>query len=518
MFRWIAGCLVFLVCQTAFAADDFAFKAAYGPYLTGFKVLQLHDPSRSYRDGTDAITGETVPGPSERPIQALIWYPASSPGRPLIYADYLDLAGNEDRFDLDKAQASRIAQAALREWVADGASPAEVVRIRAEPVRATGDAPPAHGAFPLIIYAPSDSSSASENDVLCEYLASHGYVVIASPSHGAHVRYMTDGNLPNDLENTRAQAADIGFLIGFAHGLPDVDGSKVAVIGYSWGGMASTFAAVADSRIGALIDLDGSVRYFPKLLAAAPDVTPDRIHVPLLFFADQEDPLAPGKDSQPNSFIDRIHHADVTEIGLRKSTHDDLSADSLRFLDSTEHGGATADQRNESYAWVARYTLAFLDAVLKGDAGAKAFMAAAPSANHVPPGILAIQRRASQGPSASNAGFARALATHGFDRAIETYGAYAQAHPGFHLTPNTVDPWVSSLMNLARFRDAVDLARLGVHVAPESTDAWSELGMADEVANRSKDALGSYSHVLSLDPHNAFAIERIKVLKSTQGK
>jgi dienelactone hydrolase len=518
MLRWLVISLVCLACQTVFAADGFKFTAAYGPYPVGFKVVQLYDQSRSYRDGTDAITGESVPGPSERPIQTLIWYPAAAKGQPLIYDDYLDLAGNEDRFSLDKAQAGAIARPALHEWIVNGATPAEVARIRAEPVQATGNAPAAPGKFPLVVYAASDTSPAFENDVLCEYLASHGYVVIASPSHGAHVRYMTDGRIPQDLENTRAQAADIGFLIGYAHELPQVDGSKVGVVGYSWGGMASTFAAVADSRIRVLVDLDGSVRYFPKLLAAAPDITPDRIHVPLLFFADQEDPLAPGKDSRPNSFIARIHHADVTEIGLHKLMHDDLSADSLRFTDTSDHGGATAEQRNDSYGWVARYTLAFLDTHLKDDPSAKAFMAATPAANHVPPDAFAIQYRPSQGPSTSNAGFAQALAEHGFDHAVDTYAAYTRVHPDFHLTNDTLGPWIFSLMNLAKFHEAVDLARLGTHLYPKSADAWSELGITYEVANQPKDALESYTHALTLDVHNSLSARRLKVLKSDRGQ
>lgn len=518
MLRWVVVSLFCLACQTAFAVDGFKFTTAYGPYAVGFKVVQLYDPSRTYRDGADAITGEAVPGPSERPIQTLIWYPAAAKGRPLVYDDYLVLAGNEDRFSMDKAQASAIVQPTLREWIVNGAVPAEVTRIRAEPVQATGDATPASGAFPLIVYAASDTSPAFENDVLCEYLASHGYVVIASPSHGAHTRYMTDGRIPYDLENTRAQAADIGFLIGYAHELPYVDGSKVGVVGYSWGGMASTFAAVADSRIRVLVDLDGSVRYFPKLLAAAPDITPDRIHVPLLFFADQEDPLAPGKDSRPNSFIARIHHADVTEIGLRKLMHDDLSADSLRFTDATEHGGATAVQRNDSYGWVARYTLAFLDAHLKDDASAKAFMAATPVVNHVPPDTLAIQYRPSQGPGASYAGFAQALAEHGFDHAIESYADYTRVHPEFHLTTDTLDPWIFSLMNLAKLKEAIELARLGTHLNPRSADAWSELGVTYEVANQPKNALESYTRALAFDSHNSLAARRIRTLKSTQGQ
>jgi dienelactone hydrolase len=513
--RWMAVCIVLMVCQAAVAADRFRLTADYGPYDVGFKVVQQYDQSRSYRAGVDAVTGEVDHGPQGRPIQTLIWYPAAMPGRDLVYADYLHLGGSEDRFDLDGVQSQRVAEEALREYLPHGVRLEDIARVAAEPVHATGDAPLASGKFPLIVYASSDSSSAFENDSLCEYLASHGYVVIASPSHGAHVRYMTDGRIADDVENTRAQAGDISFLIGYAGSLTDVDPTKEGVVGFSWGGMASTFAAVADSRIHALVDLDGSVRYFPKVLAAAPEVTPNRINVPLLFFADREDPFAPGKDPRPNSFIAQIHHADVTEIGLQKLSHEDLSSDSLRFPDALDHDGTTVDERNDSYAWVARYTLAFLDGALKGDAAAKAFMAATPDANHVPSGTLSIQHRSSAGPSDSVAAFAQALAKNGFNRSIETYVAYTREHPGFHVGDDTFGAWFSSLSDLARANDAVDLCRLWTYVSPRSIDAWTHLGAAHEIANEQKAAMESYRQVLKLDSHNSVAEGRIRSLKLT---
>jgi dienelactone hydrolase len=518
MMRWIACCVVFFTCLSLNAEDGFKFTAEYGTYAVGFKVVRQYDQSRSYRAGFDAITGEPDHSPSGRPIQTLIWYPAAAPGNTLTYGDYLDLAGSEDRFDLDAAQSHAITKAVSREYLAIGISLADIARVRAEAVRATSGAPPIRGKFPLIIYAASDSSSAFENDSLCEYLASHGYVVIASPSHGAHVRYMTNEQMANDLENTRAQAADIGFLIGYAESLAQVDSTKIGLVGYSWGGMAGTFAAVADSRINALVFLDGSIRYFPKLIAAAPDVTPDRIHVPLLFFADQEDPLAPGKDSKPNSFIAKIHHADVTEIGLQKLSHNDLAADSLRLLSHAAHRHTSINKRSESYAWVARYTLAFLDSDLKSDAAARRFMAATPEANRVPPGTLSIQHRASNGPGASVASFAQALAKGGFDHAVEIHATYIRKHPDFSLTDDMFDAWTSSLWDLAKPEEAMQLCRLWVHLNPKSTEAWTRSGIANEMTDQPMPALDSYRHALMLDHHNQLAAARVQSLASGTSK
>jgi len=63
------------------------------------------------------------------------------------------------------------------------------------------------------IYAPSYSNVSWENVDLCEYLASHGYVVVAGPDMGK--RRAHDIRL---IGNQRA-GRDISFLIGYARSL-----------------------------------------------------------------------------------------------------------------------------------------------------------------------------------------------------------------------------------------------------------------------------------------------------------
>ena len=64
----------------------------------------------------------------------------------------------------------------LEAWLTEGMKP-----TFGKPLWAVRNAPLASGRFPVIIYAPSFSSVSWENADLCEYLASYGYVVIASP-------------------------------------------------------------------------------------------------------------------------------------------------------------------------------------------------------------------------------------------------------------------------------------------------------------------------------------------------
>lgn len=62
---------------------------------------------RVYRRTRAPVTGAPVSGERARPIQALIWYPASGKGTPMVYRDYVATIPTEDRFDLDGAQVKR---------------------------------------------------------------------------------------------------------------------------------------------------------------------------------------------------------------------------------------------------------------------------------------------------------------------------------------------------------------------------------------------------------------------------
>jgi dienelactone hydrolase len=134
----------------------------------------------------------------------------------------------------------------------------------------------------VIVYAPSVNAPSFENIEFCEYLASYGFVVIASPSMGASVRHMEV--TPTDAQ---AQAADILFLLQFAQTLKDANTKESAVVGYSWGGTGALLAAADGRHLRAMVALDGSFRY-----ASVQSVDPATYRIPLLFFSRGETPIA----------------------------------------------------------------------------------------------------------------------------------------------------------------------------------------------------------------------------------
>jgi hypothetical protein len=270
------------------------------------------------------------------------------------------------------------------------------------------EAKPADGHYPVLIYAPSDSSVAWENADLCEYLASHGYVVVASPSVGIATRDMTD-----NLDGTNAQARDISFLITYAKSLPDTDLSAVAVVSWSWGGISGLFASARDTRIDALVEMDGSMRYHPGLVKRAGDVHPERMNIPLLCFTrnvsfeDLENDDVPPADKVGPNVLNAWIHGDLLTVNMLGMAHPEFSSmfqrrESAQRFAENQVADYGREDANTSYAWVALYTLNFLDAYLKHEAWAKAFLKKTPAENGVPKHFMDFRSRPAQKPSGAN--------------------------------------------------------------------------------------------------------------------
>jgi pimeloyl-ACP methyl ester carboxylesterase len=379
---------VFAVSQTS----TFQFLQKPGPYPVGLKIVDQYDRSRAYlaspKDPSKSSVGEDA-----RPLQTLIWYPSlKSTGEPMTVGDYTRLAVTEVHFNAPDEKEDR--------W--------RSLTSFDIPLWAVREAKPAKGRYPVLIYAPSDSSVSWENADLCEYLASYGYVVLASPSMGVSTRDMTD-----DLDGINAQARDISFLITYATSLPDTDLSELAVVSWSWGGISSLFASARDPRIDALVEMDGSMRYYPGLVKRAGDVHPEQMTIPLLCFTrnmsleDLENDDAPPADKVGPNVLNAWIHGDLLTVNMLGMAHPAFSSmfqrreSAQRFA---ENQVADYERRdvNTSYAWVAFYTLNFLDVYLKHDASAKAFLKKTPAENGVPKHLMGIKFSPAQKPSDAN--------------------------------------------------------------------------------------------------------------------
>ena len=497
-----------LAATFAHATSGFSFSEKPGEFAVGFKVVQQYDETRTFLGRVDPVTGKPVTINRARPIQTLIWYPAAENGKRMRYGDYLALTGSEDRFDRSDEQINVVAESRLRDYVPPEMNAPTVAEIKEQSMWATQGASAVVRKFPVVVYAPSHNASAAENADMCEYLASHGYVVLASPSMGASSRWMM-----SDLADVEAQVGDIEFLVGYAATLVNADSSHLAVIGYSWGGISNVFAAAKDSRITALVGFDGGIRLVGKLVAAAKYVTPDRITVPYLYLASNSgsfEDLYRQKQDLSDDLLARLKYSDLYMVTLNPLVHYHFASEHLRFLSTHDPvvfpGEYSLQEIFQAYGWIARYTLAFLDSVLKNDSRALAFVTNTPTANGFPAHAVKVEVNRSTGLPPTRESLAAEIYRKGFSHADEVYADMKKRDPDFTLPPYEFADWIDDLLALDRKDDALQIGKLFAKTYADRPGPFERLGGL-YLANGDKAlARENFKRALAIDPSN----ERVK--------
>jgi len=181
--------LFYLILVIIFVSSSFGFcqDLVKGFYNVGFKYYKTYDKSRLYVMNEDTIS---------RPLLIHFWYPSNENIQKDRYSfmNYIDLISLRENFDKSFSEVegnsfnfvSAYAGFAKQHFGVDTSLTTQ--KILDYPVLAQYgvDRVLSTKKFPLIIYAPSNSKSAVQNHMICEYLASHGYLVIAVGSAGAN--------------------------------------------------------------------------------------------------------------------------------------------------------------------------------------------------------------------------------------------------------------------------------------------------------------------------------------------
>jgi dienelactone hydrolase len=278
-------------------ADDALAAQGYTPYLpeptgpcpVGTTSLWLTDTSRP---------DPWAVGVTARELMVSLWYPATpSDGR---RAQYMTPA--ESELQLTNRGITGVPPdmlSTVRTNAADGAEPAG----------------PQHS-LPLVVLSPGFTNPRSALTALAEDLASHGYVVAGiDHTYESYATAFPDGRVTTCLARqaprrdrgekvVAGRAADVCFVLGELTGTHPpwpgaalIDPSRMAMAGHSIGGAAAISAMLADSRIRAGIDMDGTT------WAPIPDGGLPR---PFLFLGKQasytpgrQSPGMPGKPGGP---------------------------------------------------------------------------------------------------------------------------------------------------------------------------------------------------------------------------
>jgi hypothetical protein len=364
-------------------------KLPPGPYAVGYKSSWQLDNSRRYNITFDDKT-RYAPGKAARPILINTWFPAdkADDARPMPHRGYLEIQAANAPLAKFSTKLMEFNRAVIAREVMQ--KPPKELSDREKrlldefldtPTACIRDARPAEGRFPLVIYHSGHGSSFEDNSVLCEFLASHGFVVLGSAFQrpdGASLG--VDGGLTS--------ANDMAFLVAAARRLPGVDPDRVGVIGHSGGAHAAlTYGSLPGAAVDAVVSLDTTQDYHglkdPGWAPMTTLVVNNRKHFtcPLLMVA------APYAHFQLADMLGRArryyftikdmgHDDYIAQGGISRERHYQLClGDPQQTAEARAEAKATLARVRSGYQALCVYILRFLEAELKADPAGRDFLA-----------------------------------------------------------------------------------------------------------------------------------------------
>ncbi|HSA94572.1 MAG TPA: tetratricopeptide repeat protein [Acidobacteriota bacterium] len=398
----------------------------------------------------------------------------------------------------------------------------ELEKLRRNPVAAARDAAAAPGKFPVLVLGQGlFYESPFSHFVLCEYLASHGYVVATSPLFGTRYRLV---NIT--IEDVETETRDMEFVAAEARNLPFADPGRFGVIGYDLGGMAGLILAMRNPEVAAFLSLDSGIldKHHSGLPAAHPQYREDAFRIPWMHMTQARFVRSGPDRSEAPSLYERKAGGPSYLVHVPTTSHGQFSSYAALGLTAAvpAYWGAQDSDPKPAHEEICRLSLAFFDASLKRDDGPlRARLGAAAGAGSPGPGFR-IESKAGRACPPAESELVDLIIEKGPAAAGPAIARARAAFPDVPLISEPVLEWLGLhfLYWWGREDDAVGVFELGVSLAPKSPRAYGSLGDAYEARGRKNEAILSFKKALELDPNDQgakAALERLAGVKKDGG-
>jgi hypothetical protein len=396
-----------------------------GPYRVGYRTIYAYDLSRPPIKvaGVNSAGMKSV-GQRGRQMQINVWYPAraSRGSSPMLFEEYAELLLQEVDFaPLNDAQRRLSAEKFLENPVELGGD-AVKIRPRLQELMKTEtaafrDAGAARGRFPLVIF-PAYKSPAVQS-IMCEYLASHGFVVAATGLKGT-----LEAEPEISVAGLETHSADLQFVTGTLRALPFVDGEKLALMGVGFIASGCLALQTRNTDVDALISLDGGIpsAFEDRMLKRTPYWDVSAIRVPLLAIH------APHPNIDP-AFFDQYKYSTRHLIHFpRMSEFYFLNYGMMERLVPGIIGQPPGDTKL-GYEWASRYCLHFLKAYLKGERESLAFLLNEPARSRAPEGLFSMTFKKALTPPPTMPEVKAMIRQQGFESVVALYHQLRREDP-----------------------------------------------------------------------------------------
>ncbi|MCE9670560.1 tetratricopeptide repeat protein [Myxococcus stipitatus] len=468
---------------------------APGPHAVGYQVLHRFDTSRTWA-ATHPYGKDFTPDLSGRPMRISVWYPAArATGRKLRFEDYFRAGTAPKGFAaIEALLAERDGGTHERNFRAT--YPA----LAATPVGAVANAPAAPGRFPLVLTTGGQGAMLTTNATLAEYLASHGYVVATVFTLGPSSDEPSLGLSPAEVDIT---VRDFEFTWSVVRALPNVDPSRVAMVGHSLGGSAALLFAMRNTNVSAVVGLDGTYGFpHPPADPGILSVTQGYHHAPRKLRA----ALLDLRRQQPYIDLSAVHsykHSDRYLVTLTQMFHTSFTEGTLHQRFSPEFPanpeGTTPRSSGEGFTWSCALIEAFLDLQLRADASGLTRMKEAVARN--PRATFAHEPALPARPPP--AVVLDQVEARGLDAVIATVEQLRRELPEEPVVEESVFVALGySLLGQGKPARAIPAFQLAAHFHPASANAYDSLGDGYSAADRKEEARKAYERAIQLIPND----------------
>ncbi len=453
-----------------------------GNFAIGFKTIEKYDKSRAYGNATDYF-GNQVEGEIARPIQVCYWYPAAeSDGPAMVYGEYSFPYPADESFmqHLDRLQ--------NREFNALGAvfmGRGPILDYMNLELKAVRDAQMAEGQFPLIIYHAGYNGSYAQNVVMCEYLASHGFIVATTHNFGfASIEPVRE---QYELETA---VQDKEFVLGVMTNITGVDISKTGVLGYEFGGASAIIHGMRDSRISAVAAL-GPMYLIPEGAQATienPFFNPmNSAATTLVIYSDDA-------GTADFSVLDSLKYTDQYRVNLKQYDYSSFAQFALASAYLGGEGRPSHDDAYTSYALLCDYMLNFYKGTLGSSESALAEVA---KELPVETGIVTFTKGNPVPPTPAQ--FGQILMERSVSEALALAEQFSLVDPSNPIMPER------NLLGLGyrqlgqgQTENALGIFKLMTECYPNSSNAWDSFAEATRASGNLEKAIELYEKSLAL--------------------
>lgn len=480
---------------SAITVQELFPKLEYGEYAVGYRIYELYDHGRTYGFPDENSPDKTL----DRPVQISLWYPALQNDLPgICYLEYEYSAVTEVNFEadlqkkIDEFKEEKIGF--FRKYEADLSLLEEVFSME---MKAQRDAEFIHEGFPLVIYNPGGNEKSYENCVLFEFLASHGYVIVSTPSFGTDSRDIIFNNAL-----LQSLLADMRFNLAFVKEL-GISNDHLAAMGFCLGGFICDLFARENINVQALIEIYGEIGNSEsrEILACGPYETPKNQELAYLQL-DVTD-----KSIRDDFLFENLKYSDAWQFRYEDVKFTAFTSFYLMQCYPVQSQIGDYQLRKQVYQSICENVLYFLNFYLKQDEKALQKLRTQLEVANAISGSVSFREGKIAPPSSTE--FIELLKKD-FNQAYDTYLETKKEDPKVSLfSENVLNMLGYKYLQDGETEIAVRIFEMNKSEFPDSWNVYDSLGdgyFARQEYMKSKE---NYQRSLELNPNNIHALEKI---------